>query len=345
MLIKVSRDQTMALPIITALKMTLAGIAAFILMRLTQLPQGFWAIVTVAAVIQADFSDTLQKGVMRSIGTIIGAVLGVLCAFLIPFSPLLAILAFFICLIFSSYIAVQKSIYEYAAVVAGMTISIIIFFGVMGENIFVVSIDRTLEILIGVLVLFLINFIFSYLIKRWVPGWELPLAKSIKKPMKIIFNKHYLVASLRISLAAIATFLLWYFTRLPEGYWATISCLLIMEESLRDSMKRGGLRFLAHVIVIIIALVFGLLLKDVSYDWRILPMIIVFLGCGYLIGKKNNYSSMGNTIGIAFTIVLLAHTSSANSVGIIFARFYNVLIGVGVAFFALLIKVPYRLGN
>ena len=68
--------KTNATAFITAIKMMLAGLMAFLLTTYFQLPMGVWALVTIAAITQTGLSQTLAKSLMRASGTLIGAVIG-----------------------------------------------------------------------------------------------------------------------------------------------------------------------------------------------------------------------------------------------------------------------------
>ncbi len=50
--------------------------AAFVLQHLLQLPQGFWLLLTVLFVCQPSFSETRKRLIQRSIGTLLGVLLG-----------------------------------------------------------------------------------------------------------------------------------------------------------------------------------------------------------------------------------------------------------------------------
>jgi uncharacterized membrane protein YccC len=131
--------------------------------------------------------------------------------------------------------------------------------------------------------------------------------------------------------------------KLPEGYWATITCLLIMEENKKVTLQKGFFRFFSHVIAAAFGLVCAFLLMHADYAWRIIPLLLTFFACGYLIGTKNQYASMGNTLAIAVSFMLFSSPDVHETVQLIFARFYNVVIGVSVAFLMLLL--PSKLSS
>ena len=104
----------------------IAAIAAFFIYHYFGLQQGYWSIISIAAITQAAFSKTLIKGFMRTLGTLIGAFLGYLIAIL-SHGNLIVILSLFICIIFlSSYVAIQQTIFSYGGIVTGLTTVIVL---------------------------------------------------------------------------------------------------------------------------------------------------------------------------------------------------------------------------
>jgi len=111
-----------------------------------------------------------------------------------------------------------------------------------------------------------------------------------------------------------------------------------MEENQHGTFKKGFFRFFSHLVATILGLICVLALLHLPYTWRLIPLLITFFACGFLIGSENQYASMGNTLGIAVAIMLLTTPDAHDTLHIIFARFYNVMIGVVVAFSVLFFK-------
>lgn len=325
----VRRNQLLGL--ITAIKMGLACLIGFWVTDYYHLPEGVWCIVTIAAVMQVGLQQTLAKSLMRAIGTLLGAMLGFLIALLAKNNPVVITLLVFSIIFLTSIIALQPTIYSYAGVVMGVTVAIIVFFNFSGQDLFSLSVDRTVEVLLGVAIVSITNTALFLFAKKWFPGlihketlsWQLPKLKVQKK---------YIVASLKVATACIISFLVWQLFKLPQGYWAVITCLVIMEENQKGTLKKGFLRFLSHVIAVLIGLVSVWLLMHYAYYWRLLPLLITFIFCGFLVGGNKKYQSMGNTLGVAMAIILLSDSGVHQTFSIIFARFYNVVIGIGIAY-------------
>ncbi|OGT32882.1 MAG: hypothetical protein A3C44_04920 [Gammaproteobacteria bacterium RIFCSPHIGHO2_02_FULL_39_13] len=325
------QTQQNVIALITATKMMLAGLIVFLLINYFQLPLGVWAVVTIAAVTQTGLTQTLSKSLMRTIGTIIGAVMGYTIAMLANGDVTIMMISLLIVIWFSSYIALQPTIYSYAGIVTGMTIAIVLFFSITHQDFYAVAVDRSFEVLLGVLVIAVLNLFLFYIVKKYYPKGMTKKIISWKRPQFTIKLQHAVPAT-KVALACLLTFVIWYFFKLPAGYWATITCLLIMEESHSVTFKKGFFRFVSHLIVALIGFLCVLALLHFSYEWRLLPLLLTFFLCGFLIGTENQYASMGNTMGIAMAIMLLSDPGSHETIKIIFERFYNVTIGIAVAF-------------
>lgn len=321
-------------PLITAFKMMIAALIAFFLINYFRLPLGVWAVVTIAAVLQSGLTQTLSKSLMRIIGTLIGAVVGYAIASLAKGDVALMTILLSIAIWYSSYLALQPTIYRYAGIVSGMTVAIILFYSISNQNFYVIAVDRSLEVLLGIFVITCVNLFEFYMVKIF--SHEIITNKTLSwQGPKLHLKPRYAILATKVTLACLFTFLIWYFFKLPMGYWATITCLLIMEENSTGTVKNGFFRFASHLIVALFAFLCVLILFYFSYDWRIIPLALTFFMCGFLIGTENQYASMGNTMGIAISLMLLSDPGSHETIKIIFERFYNVIIGIAVAFIML----------
>lgn len=334
--IKISLQQNHPIALITAFKMSVAGIIGFMLVNHFHLPESVWCLVTIAAVLQAGLDQTLTKALMRVIGTLVGAVIGYWIALFTQADPILIMVLTFCVIFMTSYIAIQPTVYSYAGIVMGMTIAIIVFFGLAHGNVKAVAIDRTLEVLLGVGIVAVINLILFFCVKYFFPQGIVKTPTSWTLPEFKIKKQHVIAAS-KIASACVLTFLWWGYFKQPQGYWATISCLLIMEENQKVTLRKGLFRFASHFIAALLGFIFALALLHAPYLWRLIPLALTFFICGFLIGTKNKYAGMGNTLGIAIAIMLLASPNITETIHVIFVRFYNVMIGIAVAFLVLLI--------
>ncbi len=61
-----------------ALRLAVVTALAEVIVRLTALPHGYWAVLTILIVLRPDYSSTLYRGLQRAAGTVVGAGLGLL---------------------------------------------------------------------------------------------------------------------------------------------------------------------------------------------------------------------------------------------------------------------------
>jgi uncharacterized membrane protein YccC len=71
-----------------AARVTVGCVAAFAIYHLLNLPQGYWAVFTVVIVMQSSIGGTLSASIDRMKGTLLGAAVGALAAWLRPQTPL-----------------------------------------------------------------------------------------------------------------------------------------------------------------------------------------------------------------------------------------------------------------
>lgn len=299
-------------------KMAVAGVIAMSAMVFFHLNFGYWAVVTVAAITSFDESATLLKGLMRLLGTLLGAALGYLIATHSYGYDWLAYIIFFITLFSFSLISLQNNIFSYAGLIAGVTTVIVI--GVEHNHTVLVgaAVYRTLDVILGII----ITVIVSVLVRTSQLHFN---DLTHRAPFKI--NSSILHAALRIAFTATATFILWHIFNIPQGFWITVSCLFIMEESINTTHVKAWLRLLANIFAALLGSIAAL-----TYGQSIWPLMIIlcmgFFACGFIIGSKKKYSSLGNTTGIALSIMLLSGFNQHNIFDIVSIRFINVCIGI-----------------
>jgi len=130
-----------------AVRVVVAGVAAFAIASLLALPQGFWAVVTAVIVVQASLGASLKASLDRLIGTIGGAVFGGLCAYFIPHAdPIGMAVALAVALAPLGVIAAIDGRFRIAPVTAAI---LILVPSATGAGPLVVTGQRILEIAIG----------------------------------------------------------------------------------------------------------------------------------------------------------------------------------------------------
>ena len=312
--------------------MMLAGGLAFWIYLYLPWPFGFWTVVSVAAVIRPGFTNTFGKILMRIVGTIIGGVLAYFIYIASAGNNFLMVSLFFLAIIFSSYIALQKTIFSYAGIVIGLTLTIVLSASlILGNPVLTMSIRMT-DILIGISCVAAFNIILQILFPKKEAVIE-TLNSQINDAYFAINqwrkNKDFVITSIGIALAASLTYLPWLYFRYPGGYWAAISCFFIMEESFLSAQQRSWFRFFSHIVAAAIGGLAAIIIGN-HINFLAFPLMLSFFIFGYMMVKSKTLSNAGNTMGIALVIMLLADPGTATALNIVAARFFNVIGGIAV---------------
>jgi uncharacterized membrane protein YccC len=317
--------------------MMFAGALCFLIYLQLPWPNGYWAVVTVGAVVRPGITNTAATLLTRFAGTLIGSTLAYTTLVVTGGNSVATIVIFFAVIFLSSFIALQRTIYNYGGIVIGLTLTIVIAAGLMLGDPLQGMVLRVLDVLIGVCCVALIDLILSpffphekrvaqQLRRQFREGWRLLWAEER--------NKAFVRNACAIALAASATFFPWLYWRYAGGFWATISCLFVMEESFVGVKKRSLFRLLTHIIAAIFGGVAALIIGDHEL-LLIIPLLIGFFLCGLSMGLHPVLRTAGNTLAIALAIMLLADPGSA--LDVIAARFLNVIggivVGVVVSYF------------
>jgi uncharacterized membrane protein YccC len=133
-----------------ALRTAVAGLIAFALAHLLDLAQAYWAVLTSVIVIQASVGGSLKAGLDRMLGTVAGALWGVVVTVSIPHPTTLTLgLTLVLALAPLALVAALKPNYRVAPVTA-----IIVLLSTSGAQLGPVhyAIDRVLEIGLGCLI-------------------------------------------------------------------------------------------------------------------------------------------------------------------------------------------------
>ncbi len=318
--------------LITACRLAFSAAIAFIVYTYFSWQYGYWSVITIAAVTVAGLNNTLSKNLLRFLGTLVGALAGYLLALLLAGHVGLVIPILFIGLIATSYLAIQPSHLTYSGLVMGLTMVIVIAASMQTGQLYAAAVYRTAEVIFGILVCTISGLIAWYISddrsenpKNFSKEWSL-IIQDIKNNR---FDIHYLKIAIKIALAASITFALWIYWKYPGGYWATVSCLVIMEECTQKTQSNAWLRFFAHVIAALLGGIIALMIGTHSY-LLIIPLTTVFFVCGYIIGLQKPYSKIGNIIAVALAVMLLVAPGESSTFTVLTARFLNTVFGIAV---------------
>jgi uncharacterized membrane protein YgaE (UPF0421/DUF939 family) len=130
------------------------------------------------------------------------------------------------------------------------------------------------------------------------------------------------ISSARTAIAAAASFLIARLFGLPEAYWAPIITLVVMQSTLRATLKISEERFIGTVLG---ALAGGLLARYFPQAWWVFAAGVFVLGivCAML-HLQNSYRFAGITLAIVILIphnaapwIVALHRSIEVSIGIV----------------------------
>lgn len=135
------------------LKTGLAALLAFAITHVFNLTFGYWAVISTVIVMQVYVADSVEMCLYRLSGTLVGAAMGAGVVAVIPPTPFWTGVALFVSISICTFLTRYKTRYRMAAI----TLVIIIMTGIYEENILWFSLDRVLEIGIGILCAFLVS--------------------------------------------------------------------------------------------------------------------------------------------------------------------------------------------
>ncbi|WP_454780337.1 FUSC family protein [Legionella sp. WA2022007384] len=322
--------------LLTASKMTLAGLIACIFSFIVPWSYSFWAVISVAAVTRPGLTHTYLKAIARSTGTLIGAILAYLSFWLAGHNALILIVCFFIIISLVSYLSLQRSFLSYCGIIIGITVIIILSSSAQYEPITTIILHRIIDVLVGILAILLVNILLRFFFQKNEPVKE-NLKMEFLNNFELLFNwyenKYLIKTAIAIGFTASLTFLPWLYLKYPGGFWVTICCLFIMEENIINVKEKIWFRFLAHVLAAAIGTISAFLIGN--HQWlTLIPLSMTFFFCGYIMVTNDVYGKAANTLAIAVCIMLLSGSSEGTSLTITASRFINTIIGLGLGFFA-----------
>jgi uncharacterized membrane protein YccC len=140
-----------------ALRVVTAVIAAYAVVKLAGLPQGWWAVITALLVVQTSVGGSLKAAIDRLWGTVAGALYGALVAITIPHVTNLGLgIAIAVAILPLAYLAAINAMFRVAPVTA-----LIVMLPIYGHagNPLVSAFDRVIEITLGNIVALAVTFV------------------------------------------------------------------------------------------------------------------------------------------------------------------------------------------
>jgi p-hydroxybenzoic acid efflux pump subunit AaeB len=139
----------------TGIKVGVAGLSALLVTQLLRLPHDSWAILTVLVMVTSQFVGSMAlKAVMRVIGTVAGAIIGVWLVGDYASTPLIFLPLLFLVMAISSYKFGQVGARQvpYAYFLVGLTTLTVVTNGLPApDQAWYIGLTRTEEILVGVM--------------------------------------------------------------------------------------------------------------------------------------------------------------------------------------------------
>lgn len=138
----------------------------------------------------------------------------------------------------------------------------------------------------------------------------------------------------KAAVAAVLATIYYQALNLPEGYWAVISAVIVMETSVQDSLRLSWLRFVGTAIGAIMGLIWILLLG--STPWSVgIAILVTTVVCSIL-----NLPESYRLAGVTAAIVILA--SGMNPAGFALQRFIDVSVGILIALLVSILIFPEK---
>lgn len=144
----------------TAGRTAIASVISLCIVLIYRFPEGYWALITCIVMTQASVGASIDKGVLRVIGTVTACIIGVVWLAPLNQNPFPFLLVTFAIISVSAYLG-SGSVYPYAFVIGGVTVVMVAVLGFESQNAAVSKgLARSGEIVVGVLVSWFCAFAF-----------------------------------------------------------------------------------------------------------------------------------------------------------------------------------------
>lgn len=144
--------------------------------------------------------------------------------------------------------------------------------------------------------------------------------------------------SLKTALAAIITFLVYHALDLPQGYWAVISAIIIMQSSLGGSLQAGWYRLFGTAIGAGLA-VAAISLFPPEAAWGVAAALFITTALSAYLNYTHESFKMA---GITAVIIILMGESGLSPLEAGMHRFLEISLGIGVALLVSFVLFPSK---
>jgi len=313
---------------VLATRWILSSLLVLAIIQYFEFTEGFFALVTIAAIIRLTPSDTNIRSVMRLAGTILGAALtyallslaGGNFFILIPGSLAISFIA--------GYIIFQSSDLSYIGAMVGVTMANILALLLVTNSDSAATIYRLMFVLLGILSMLTIDVLVSFFTHQKIFSREIArkLWKEFRSLTVMKKEKAHMLATSQLCIAVAITMVPWLIFQYHGGFWAIVSCFFVVEESLSVTTLKSSRRFIAHLI----AAGTGAIIVFLSIHWpmvRIPLLLLSIVMISVFMVAKKDISIIGNTMGIA-VIIMVVGGDNQN----VFYRLLYTVLGIIVAF-------------
>ena len=151
--------------------------------------------------------------------------------------------------------------------------------------------------------------------------------------------------AIKTGIAAIVSVIIYHFYNLPQGYWAVITAIVIMQSnmdsgSLEVTLKLALQRLIGTVFGAVIG--FGILLLLNPNYWQLLLVLFIVITVGAYINKL--YSGLSLLCPTAAVVLLVAHQGSIGH-NMALIRIMEIFLGAVVAILVTVCIWPYRISD
>ncbi len=301
-----------------ALKISLAMVIGYITPLALGWSQASVAGITIMLIASAGgASESLSKGLVRIVGTVVGATVGLTLIALFPQERLLYLSALSICLSITIYLYYahkgDSTVYMLSAVVMMMVY-------ISGpEDAFMYGVDRTMMTIFGIIVYTIIQ-VFIWPVKK----------EKVDKPLKeeslfVWFYPDHIKATLQLIALFWSTTLFWIMFNPPGGFLLVTLAVILGLFTTFSPLKPKALMILFTLGFIGATISYVFILPNLVYAWELAlfifaytfltfyflkPKLVVFLLIGmFLLGIENvmvyNFSLFLNTLLVFYIFLII----------------------------------------
>lgn len=303
----------------SGLRVACAALLAFIFYQFFDVTYGYWAVVSVAAVMQMTWRLSLRKSCLRLLGTLLGLCMAYVAVRLIQHYPMALLLIFPCGMFLAALIIFAHKDVAYIGIVCGISfIFIVSMYHLDPQQLRQIMFDRTIDIIFGLSIACVCFY-------GMFPRKTLIAAPVISVPRTLQWHGK---AALIMAVATTLSLIPWFHWHYAGGVWAPIACLFIVEENINKARQKAKARFYAHVVVMLIAVGLSFLLKNVYGVGLALFLGMFFFGMWIEKPLWGFDAGLANTMAIAFCVILLLDPTTAGIYSTMLARVANTVVGI-----------------